>query len=104
MKHEVIFTQPTGRQILVIIRGRWKRNHSGLNTEVRVLIREAKEEHFHVVIGPSHPKHWKIQSMSAEKVNTMQIRYSGISAKQIRKARAEFDSIFTIQNVLNDNQ
>ena len=77
----------TGRSVKVITQ------HANLvdqeNIELDILIKEPKEEHFRPPIGVTHPKYWKLKNMDPKKSRLLQLRYSGLSAKQVRKVVRE---------------
>jgi hypothetical protein len=65
------------------------------HTAIEVLIKEPKEDHFHPPIGTSHPKYWKLKGMDPEKSRFMQISYSGLSKKQLRKVLNDLAATLT---------
>ena len=94
MAYEKYITLESGREIKLIIEGSFDSQKSGLVTEINALIKDPKEEHFHPPIEISHPKYWKLKNMTPEQSRQLQIKYSGISDKQIRKALREFEKAF----------
>jgi len=91
MAYEKYITLESGREIKLIIEGSFNPKKSGLVTDMEVLIKDPKEEHFHPPIEISHPKYWKLKNMLPEQSKQLQIKYSGIPDKQIRKALREFE-------------
>lgn len=70
---------------------------SKVSIVVNVLIRDPKEEAFRSPIGPTHPKYWKLKSLDPEKARQLQIQYSGVHRKHIRKAIREFDKLHALE-------
>jgi hypothetical protein len=95
MTQEKTFTLRTGRSVKVIGKSRINQHQVQIDTEIEVLIKEPKEDDFRPPIGSTHPKYWKLKKLDSEKTRELQIEYSGISAKQIRKALNEFESRIT---------
>lgn len=90
MTHEKDVTLQTGRTVKLILGEPRGEHQRGIHIEVLdVLIKDPKDEGFHHPIHATHPKYWKLKSMSAEKSRRMQLTYSGIAEKQIRKALKE---------------
>ncbi|TLV03335.1 hypothetical protein [Dyadobacter luticola] len=90
MKHEKEVTLETGRTIKIILSEAVRPNNHEVMLDLDVLIRDPKDEDFHPPIEQTHPKYWKLKSMDSEKSRQMQIKYSGITDKLIRKAIKEF--------------
>lgn len=80
---ERILRLQTGRSVKVIAQ-----NLS--EPEMDVLIKEPKEQYYHPPIGLAHPKYWKLKQMDEQKAKLMQIRYSGLTSKQLRQIIQEF--------------
>lgn len=93
MTHEKDVTLETGRAVKLIMRASKMEGESNANIEYDVLIKDPKDTGFHLPIENNHPKYWKIKSLNPEKSRMMQIEYSGIQDKQIRKALKEFREI-----------
>jgi len=93
MKHERIFVLQSGRAAKVIITGILASDLSKVSIDIDVLVKDPKEEEFRAPIGISHPKYWKLQRLTDELARKLQIQYSGISEKQIRKAVKEFEKM-----------
>lgn len=90
MTHEKTFTLDTGRSVKLITKTDVKCQGG---TDIEVLIKEPKEENYRLPIGKTHPKYWKLKGLDARKTRMLQMRYSGISDKQIRKAIKEFNEL-----------
>jgi hypothetical protein len=95
MKQEKIFTLETGRCIKVITEGLLAEDFSRITVTVDVLIRDPKEEDFHLPIVETHPKYWKLKKLNAEQSRILQKEYSGVTEKQIRKAVKEFEQMLS---------
>jgi hypothetical protein len=100
MKNEKIYELETGRTAKVITRGILASDLSKVIIETEVLVKDQREEEFHPPIGLSHPKYWKLKRLTAEQSRKLQIQYSGVSDKQIRKAVREFEKMLN-QEVLH---
>ena len=91
MKRFKVYKHPNGRLIQVIIEGNLSEDLSKVSIDIDVLIKDSQDEDFHAVIGESHPKYWKLKRLEPAQIKAMQIKYSGVSAKQIRSAVKEFE-------------
>jgi hypothetical protein len=87
MIHEKTLTLNTGRSVKVIAQKLQLRDK--IKIEVEVLIKEPKEVSYHPPIGVTHPKYWKLKKLDPQKSNLLQIQYSGLSEKQMRKTVKE---------------
>ena len=94
MKRFKVYKHPNGRLIQVIIQGDLSEDFTKVYVDIDVLIKDSHDEDFHKVIGESHPKYWKLKRLEPQQVKDMQIKYSGISAKQIRLAVKEFEQYY----------
>ena len=90
MTHEKTFTLETGRSVKVLARAV---DQSKVHTEIEVLIKEPREENYRLPIGRTHPKYWKLKGLDSQKTRVLQIKYSGISDKQIRKTIKELKAM-----------
>ncbi|QRQ99864.1 hypothetical protein [Dyadobacter sandarakinus] len=90
MKHEKEITLETGRAIKIIMEGSPVQEQQDLQIDLDVLIKDPKDKTFHRPIENTHPKYWKLKSMDERQSKLMQIKYSGLPDKQIRKALKEF--------------
>ncbi|WP_221390012.1 hypothetical protein [Dyadobacter sp. NIV53] len=88
MKQEKIILLQTSRSVKII--AEQEQSQDGAQLEVNVLIKEANENNFHPPIGITHPKYWKLRKLPVHKSRILQIQYSGLSNKEIRKAMKEF--------------
>jgi len=90
MTHEKTFILETGRSVKVIAKALPVKDPSKIETEIEVLIKEPREENYRPAIGQTHPKYWKLRKLDSLKIRMLQIKYSGVSEKQIRKTIREF--------------
>jgi len=95
MKQEKIFTLETGRCIKIITEGLLAEDFSRITVTIDVLIKDPKEENFHLPIVETHPKYWKLKKLNAEQSRILQNEYSGVTEKQIRKAVKEFEQMLS---------
>lgn len=95
MKQEKIFALETGRCIKVITEGLLAEDFSKISIIIDVLIKDPKEEDFHLPIMETHPKYWKLKKLNAEQSRMLQIEYSGVTEKQIKKAVKEFEQMLS---------
>ncbi|CAG5017721.1 hypothetical protein DYBT9275_05832 [Dyadobacter sp. CECT 9275] len=90
MKHEKTVTLKTGRLLKIIV----TEVHSLLCSEgtiqVEVLVMDPKDDDFRLPIGESHPQFWKLKRLNEQQARTLQIQYSGVMDKQIKRAIKEF--------------
>lgn len=97
MTHEKVFILETGRAVKVMVEGVLAEDLSKVSIQVDVLIKDPKEEEFRPPIGPTHPKYWKLKNLDDEKAGLLQIQYSGVARKQIRKTIREFDKMHALE-------
>ena len=90
MVHEKTFTLETGRSVKVIAKSEFPAEQAKAVPEIEVLIKESKEQDFHPPIGITHPKYWKLKKLDSQQSKRLQIQYSGITEKQLRKTISEF--------------
>ncbi len=95
MTHEKTFTLDTGRSVKVIAKALLLDDKSKIETEIEVLIKEPREVGYRLPIGNTHPKFWKLKKLNSQQTRILQIQYSGISEKQIRKTIKEFKAKVT---------
>ena len=93
MKYEKGFVLLTGRLVKIIITGILAPDLSKVSIETDVLIKDINDEHFHLPIGNSHPRYWKLKRLNAEQAKILQIRYSGLTQRQLRKTMREFEQM-----------
>ena len=93
MIHEKTFTLETGRFVKVIAKAKPASDLLTSEPEIEVLIKEPKEENFHPPIGVAHPKYWKLKRLNTLESKTLQIKYSGIKQKHLRKTIKEFQRL-----------
>ncbi|MGX5854709.1 hypothetical protein ACWKW6_13745 [Dyadobacter jiangsuensis] len=70
---------------------------SKVSIQVDVLIKDPRDEEFRPPIGLTHPKYWKLKNLEPEKASALQIQYSGVHRKQIRKTIREFDKLHALE-------
>ena len=102
MKRFKVYKHPGGRLIQVIIQGNLSVDLSQVSIDIDVLIKDPYDQDFHEVITESHPKYWKLKRLNEKQIRAMQIKYSGISDKQIRLAVKEFEHFYGSQSVASD--
>jgi len=90
MTHEKIFTLKNRREVKVTFTASYLSNTQEPITDFEILIREPGEKDFRNPIGASHPKYWKLQTVSQEHGRELTLLYSGISQKQLRLVEKEF--------------
>jgi geranylgeranyl pyrophosphate synthase len=95
MRQEKIFILETGRAIKVITEGLLADDLSKITVTSRVLIKDPREDDFHLPITETHPKYWKLKKLDQEQARLLHIRYSGVTDKQIRKAVKEFEQMLS---------
>ena len=93
MIHEKTFLLPSGRSAKVIVKGFFSPEESAIRKELDVLIKDNREEYFHAPIGLTHPQYWKLKKLDKEQARQLQIKYSGVSDKQLNKALKEFEEV-----------
>lgn len=97
MTHEKVFILETGRAVKVSVEGVLAEDLSKVSIQVDVLIKDPKDEEFRPPIGLTHPKYWKLKGLDPEKASALQIQYSGVHRKQIRKTIREFDKLHALE-------
>lgn len=93
MKQEKIFVLETGRSIKIITEGILAEDLSKVTITTTVLIKNPREEEFHLPIGETHPKFWKLKQLDEEKSRLLHIKYSGVTDKMLKKAAKAFDQM-----------
>jgi hypothetical protein len=93
MIHERIFTLKNRREVKVTFKATFLPNTQKLMTDYEILIREPGEKYFRTPIGISHPKYWKLQTVSKEHGRELILLYSGISQKQLRSVEKELNQM-----------
>lgn len=94
MNYEKEITLETGRAIKIIMQGNPVQEQKGMEVDLDVLIKDPKDKTYHHPIENTHPKYWKLKTLNEQQSRLMQIKYSGIPDKQIRKALKEFQQLF----------
>ncbi|WP_439557618.1 hypothetical protein [Dyadobacter sp.] len=88
MTHEKTLTLHTGRCVKVITQ--LGNPMTPDEIKIDILIKDPSDAHYHLPIGLSHPKYWKLKRIGEEKSKQMQIQYSGLTEKQLRSVVKEF--------------
>ena len=96
MTHEKVFTLKNRREVKVIFEATYHPTTQKLKTEYEILIREPGEKSFRTPIGISHPKYWKLQTVTKEQGRELILLYSGISRKQVQLAENEFNQLMLV--------
>jgi hypothetical protein len=95
MKLEKIVILETGRCIKMTIESLLAEDFSKVSVSMTVLIKDPKEDEFHLPIMETHPRYWKLKKLNADQARMLQIKYSGITEKQIKKALKEFEQLLS---------
>ena len=90
MKLEKIYALAAGREAKVIVSEEYSNNYSKNGVRIDVLIKDSRENDFHLPITPTHPQFWKLKRLDPNQCRLLQFQYSGVTEKQIRKAVKEF--------------
>ena len=93
MYYEKIYHLTVSRQAKIIIRGTVLKKSNEVFITFEFLVKDSGENTFHAAIGQDHPKYWKLQGMSPEKAQLLQMEYSGISRKQLYAAMKEYKEL-----------
>lgn len=88
MYYERNITLKTGRDVKLIVPQLTQTNIDPA-TDAQVLIKDPGETKFHPPIELSHPKYWKLKNLDTEGARALQLKYSGVTDKEIRKTRKE---------------
>jgi hypothetical protein len=102
MIHEKIFILAVDREAKIILKGNAANNSRQINIDFEFLIKEKHDKFFRSPIGINHPKYWKLQGLTPEKAQLMQLVYSGVSKKQLDTAIKEFKQFFGPGYVFSD--
>jgi len=90
MKLEKIYALAAGREAKVIVSEEYSQGYTKNGIRIDVLIKDPKENEFHLPITAIHPQFWKLKRLDPNQCRLLQYQYSGVSEKQIRKAVKEF--------------
>ena len=93
MTHERVFTLKNRREVKVIFEATYHSTTQKLKTDYEILIREPGEKLFRTPIGISHPKYWKLQTVTKEQGRELILLYSGLNRKQVQQAENEFNQL-----------
>lgn len=102
MVSEKIFTLAVGREAKIVIKGSAGKISGQIQLDFEFLIKEKHDKFFRAPIGINHPKYWKLQSLTPEKAQSMQLIYSGLSKKHLDEAVKEFKQCFGTGYVFSD--
>lgn len=87
MTREKTLLLQNGRSVKVITRDSQAMNP--MKIEIDVLVKDPKEVDYHPPIGMTHPKYWKLKTMDPQRSRLLQLEYSGLSDREIRKVIRE---------------
>lgn len=93
MVHEKIFTLKNRREVKVIFKSIQNAVTQKLKIDYEILIREPGEKSFRLPIGVSHPKYWKLQTVSKEQGRELILMYSGITRRHLLEVEREFNNL-----------
>ena len=102
MIHEKTFNLAVDREAKIVVKGNASNNSRQVNIDFEFLIKEKHDKTFRSPIGIDHPKYWKLQRLSPEKSQLLQLVYSGISRKHLDEAIKEFKLFFGTGYIFND--
>jgi hypothetical protein len=98
MKLEKTFLLPTGRAVKITAESALASTVELNKEDFDILIKEPREEYFRPPISETHPKYWKLKKLNPLEIKLIEIRYSGLSDKQIRNTLKEFEKIRSCVN------
>lgn len=90
MKLEKIYDLAAGREAKVIVSEEHSPAFTKNEIRIEVLIKDPKENEFHLPITETHPQFWKLKRLDPNQRRMLQYQYSGITEKQVRKAIKEY--------------
>lgn len=93
MFYEKIYKLTVDRDVKINLWGTPQKDDNGIWVNFEFLIKDSEENHFHVPIGPGHPKYWKLKGLDYEKAQLLQMEYCGVSRKQLYVAMQEFNAL-----------
>jgi len=102
MIHEKTFILAVDREAKIVMKGNAGKNNRQVHIDFEFLIKEKHDKFFRVPIGLNHPKYWKLQRLTPEKSQLMQLVYSGLSKKHLDEAVKEFKKFFGAGYVFSD--
>jgi hypothetical protein len=101
MNHEKIFNLAIDREAKVIVKGTLNGSRQ-IVIDFEFLIKEKNDVYFRPPIGMNHPQYWKLQKLSPERAQLLQLEYSGLSKKQLNLAIKEFKQMIGLGYVFTD--
>ncbi|GGB95655.1 hypothetical protein [Dyadobacter sediminis] len=93
MKLEKVYSLAAGREAKVIVSEEDKPDFTKSGIRIEVLIKDPRENEFHLPITETHPQFWKLKRLDADQCSILQYQYSGITEKQVRKAIKEYKQL-----------
>ncbi|KAA6438248.1 hypothetical protein FEM33_16210 [Dyadobacter flavalbus] len=90
MKLEKIYSLAAGREAKVIVSEEHSPAFTKSGIKIEVLIKDPRENDFHLPITETHPQFWKLKRLDPDQCSMLQYQYSGITEKQVRKAIKEY--------------
>ena len=102
MIHEKTFILAVDREAKIVMKGNAGKNNRQVTIDFEFLIKEKHDKFFRAPIGLNHPKYWKLQRLTPEKSQLMQLVYSGISKKHLDEAVKEFKQFFGAGYIFSD--
>ena len=103
MIHEKTFDLAVDRSAKIIVKGSLSNNSRQVTIDFEFLIKDKNDRYFRSPIGLNHPQYWKLQKLTAEKAQLLQLEYSGISRKQLNVALREFKQQIGLGYVFSDS-
>ena len=85
----------TGRTVKLTAKKKCSPNYPDLNLDLEVLVKDPFEKDFRPPILVTHPKYYKLKSLSPNQQILIQIRNSGLDSKQIKRALKELKQEIT---------
>ncbi|MCE7043256.1 hypothetical protein [Dyadobacter sp. CY312] len=101
MIHEKLFNLTTDREAKVIVKGNVI-NGGQVIIDFEFLIKDKNDRYFHPPIGINHPQYWKLKRFSHAKGLLLQMKYSGLSKKQVNASLREFKQLAGMNYVFSD--
>ena len=71
--------------------------------KIEVLIKDETDTDFRPPIHLTHPKYWKLKSLNETRSREMQIQYSGLSIRQVRRFFRELSAKTMEENGMTSN-
>jgi len=102
MIHEKTYILAVDREAKIVMKGSASNNSRQVQIDFEFLIKEKHDKFFRAPIGLNHPKYWKLQRLTPEKAQSLQLVYSGLSKKHLDDAVKEFKQLFGAGYVFSD--